>query len=330
MKNVRNRPADGLPPEVTAAPPEFGADAPEIFAPPEEFGAGGEIPSRRQKKRRFMRIMAIPAVLLLAYLCIYAGGALPTRPDTPDKTEPASLSPETQNADAETEAQTEPEPETEPAAPYPLRDGEMLITVYSGTLDAAYEPEILLQERVSELTFTGMEIAAPEDIDAFSFYGYVIHIGNPWLRPAEEPPGTQRTVIPIGLTLTREAVEKTPVASDGVRYVDIYANWISDTDPATSDQTFTLDDGMGHVKEFDGSNPMYSEGFLYITAYPETERAGYIFDGWYNADGERVDLLQSFMSFFEPNAFDENGNAIDVDMNKPVQIALKARWRTAE
>ncbi|MBQ7688172.1 MAG: hypothetical protein IJT27_03025 [Clostridia bacterium] len=327
MNNEFDRTSADTPAEVNFAAREFpSVSAPEFFPPPPEFGTGPADANTRPKKkrRRSFRYLALPAVLILGFLCLNAG-VPDSKPDvTPTQTD------ETQPAAPE---ETTAEPETQPAgepAPYPLEDREMLITVYTGTLDSNYEIEILLQQRVNELSFETLALDAPEDIDLFSFYGYVIHAGNPMLRPDEEPPGTKQVIIPIGQTLTKEAVEKTPIASDGVRYVDIYANWISDTDPATSEQLFTLDDGMGHKKAFDASNPLYSEGFLYIEAYPETEREGYIFDGYYNAAGERVYALQSFMDFYEPGLYDEYGNVIDIDMSRPLDVVLTAHWIPVE
>ena len=345
MKNDYIRPTVENPPEVFAAPPEYEKNgAPEFIPPPPEFGAGTRAqaaPKKKKRRSRFKQVLALPAVLLLGVLCLNnaVSPAKPARPVTPEQT---TLSPEesTQPPEESTlppEESTQPPeestaaPETEPTAAYPLADREMQITVYSGTLNDAFEPVILLQERVNELSFADKSLEPPEDIDDFSFYGYVIHAGNPVLRPEGEPPGTPQMILPIDLTLTRAAVEQTPVASDGVRYVDIYANWISDTMPENSYQTFVLDDGMGHEKEFDASSPMYSEGFLYIEAYPETEREGLVFDGYYNQDGERVYALQSFMDFFEPSVYDDNGNVLDVDTNRPLDnIVLKAHWRPAK
>ena len=315
-----------LPPETTPPPPEYRTPAAEITPPPPEFGAKTAAAKPGQtKKRRWRRLLAVPAVVLLGFL-VFKAASTPAPQNPAVSTEPnASGSEQTEPSEAPTE-----EPPEETTVPYPIEDREMLITVYTGTLDENYEFVVLLQQRMNESEFTGLELAAPEEAEGFSFYGYVIHTGNPWLRPEEEPPGTQRAVISIGQTLTVADVEQTPVAADGVRYVDIYANWISNVDPMLSEQVFILDDGMGHEKAFDGSSPMYSEGFLYVEAYPETEREGYVFEGYYNEAGERVYALQSYMDFFEPSLYDENGNVIDVDMSKPRTVRLTARWKPAE
>ena len=288
-------------------------------------------------------MLAIPAVAVCGFLCLYAGGAvsLPERDAPAANAASQEKQPEEQPSGQPSEQPSQPGeeppsvPPEEPQPAYPIADRDLVITVFSGTLSADYTHlEVVLTTRVNEAEFTSLDLPEPEDIDAFSFYGYVIHMGHldPALRSEGEPEGAAPQIIPVGNTLTRTHVEQVPVASDGVRYVDITANWISDTDPdgPDADYTFILDYGE-HRKKLDGQNPMYSEGFLYVCAYPDLDsRPGYEFEGWYNAAGERVDALQSYFSFFEPLEYDENGYVSDADMNKTLEVVLTARWRPAE
>ncbi len=340
-------PAQKSPPAEGALPPEYTKPgAPEFYPPPPEFGASGESrPAEKKKKRRRMRrILAIPAAAVFGFLCLYAGGVV----SLPERTRPAanasvqeqqpedspSGQPDEQPSQPDEEPSSVPPEEQKPT--YPIADRDLVITVFSGTLSADYTHlEVVLTTRVNEAEFTSLDLPEPETIDAFSFYGYVIHMGHldPGLRSEGEPEGAAPLIIPVGNTLTRAHVEQVPVASDGVRYVDITANWISDTDPESpeADWTFILDYGDGHRKKLDGQNPMYSEGFLYVCAYPDLDsHPGYTFEGWYNAAGERVDALQSYFSFYEPVEYDANGYVFDVDVEKPLQVVLTARWRPTE
>ena len=282
-----------------------------------------------------LALFAVPLVLLLGYLAFAGAQKAPL----PTDTEPSASRTETQPDDTEptgTEA-TEPTSQEEGAtekeyvAPYPLADRTMVITVYAYTMGEDFTFPALLQETMNEQGFESMELPAFPPQDGYTFSGWVIHIGNPVMHPEEEPQGTTRTLITLrDQTLTKEDVEKAPIASDGVRYVDIFPVLIPQSEPEPDKPSFILDDGNGNRHEYADDSPLFSEGFHYIFAYPETKRPGYIFGGWFTENGTPVNMLQSFMDLYEPLQYDEYGNVLDCDWSKPLHIVLTARWYPEE
>ena len=322
------------PKEISLPPPERKDNtAPEIQPPPPEFGAAVTKKEDKQNKRRFLkRIITIPLIALFGYL-IFAGQSFPpTDPSVPSSSQDTQTdTTEVSDTDATQPDETEPTTEKEYAAPFPLEDRNMLVTVYAGHLDESYEIQMLLQEEVSELGFESMDLPICPPLDGYTFSGYVIHTGNP-VHPEEEPPNTSKAVIPLtDQLLTKSDVEKTPFSTDGKRYVNIYPVWIPSRAQTSEDVTFVLDDGQGNRTTYIDDSPMYSEGFHYIVAYPETKRPGYVFGGWFTSDGKRVDALQSFMDFYAPTVYDDYGNVIDCDWSQPLNnIVLTARWYPEE
>lgn len=324
-------------PETAPPPKEFPPAAQEIQPPPPEFGSGGTRKAEPKKKRRKLkRFIALPIALLLVYMT-YAG-VFPNAPqviaDTPtqqtaqpDATEPDATVPDVTEPDATEPASEEGTTEKVYEAPYPLADRDMLITVYAYTMGEDFTFPTLLQERVHETEFDGMELPAFPPMDGYTFSGYVIHLGNPVMHPEEEPQTADRTLITLkDQTLSKMDVEHAPIASDGVRYIDIFPVLIPQSQPTADQPSFILDDGNGNRHEYADDSPLFSEGFHYIFAYPETKRPGYVFGGWFTENGTPVSMLQSFMDLYEPIKKDEYGNVLDCDWNKPLHIVLTATW----
>lgn len=236
---------------------------------------------------------------------------------------------------------------------YPLGEGVIVITVYNDTLNfdvpSAVEVEddyrsFLAVESMEEADFTGYSLPEPINPGGFTFAGWVIHVNNPMDLSSEsgdtnvfmeyngDPPvealiTEDSFVFRVGDVLTPEDVELVPptVTEEGasVRFVNVHAVWIRED----SDPDFYLDDGMGHVTGYSQDSPMYSEGFLYLCAYPVPERPGYVFDGWYDAAGNRVDLLVSYFSF-TPALYNEDGSFAGYDWNATAEpFTLYAHWK---
>lgn len=229
---------------------------------------------------------------------------------------------------------------------YPLADGKILITVYNDTLNfdvpSPVEVEddyrtILQVDAFTEEEFTDYALPAAIAPTGFGFAGYVVHVGNPMDLSADgnvlsdyngDPPvdaliNEETVVFRVGDLLTREDVERVPPSEDGVRYVNVHAVWIEE-DPTTP-QLF-LDDGFGNVTGYSQNSPMYSEGFLYLCSYPVPEHPGMVFDGWYDENGNRVDVLVSYFSF-TPMTYDSEGNFTGYDWNQSNTVTLTARWK---
>lgn len=322
------------PPETVFPAPEQAAPAPEIQPPPPEFGSSGRAEEQPKKKRRLLkRYLALPVILLLGYLT-FAGAGQAKPPVTAEpSSQQTSLPDETEqpSTDVSEPSSEEETTEKEYVAPYPLADRTMVITVYAYTMGEDFTFPTLLQETLNEQGFESMELPAFPPLDGYTFSGWVIHIGNPVMHPEEEPVGSTRTLITLtGQTLLKADVEKAPIASDGVRYVDIFPVLIPQSEPTADAPSFILDDGNGNRHEYADDSPLYSEGFHYIFAYPETKRPGYIFGGWFTEDGRPVSMLQSYMDLYEPLQYDEYGNVLDCDWSKPLHIVLTARWYPEE
>lgn len=229
---------------------------------------------------------------------------------------------------------------------YPLEDGQIVITVYNDTLNfdvpSPVEVEddyrtILAVDAVPEAEFTDYALPAAIAPTGFGFAGYVVHVGNPMDLSADgdvlseyngDPPvdvliNEETVVFRVGDLLTREDVERVPPSEDGVRYVNVHAVWIEE-DPTTP-QIF-LDDGFGNVTGYSQNSPMYSEGFLYLCSYPVPEHPGMVFDGWYDENGNRVDVLVCYFSF-TPMTYDSEGNFTGYDWDRHNTVALTARWK---
>lgn len=227
---------------------------------------------------------------------------------------------------------------------YPLGDGQIILTVYNDTtsFDVKTPLEIgyigaLEQKTFSEASFTSYKLPSAIKPSGYSFAGWVIHVGSPLDNggdtsglkgyggdpPAEALLTEGSFAFKVGDTLTGEDIERVPPSADGKRYVNVHAVWIMTT---PSDVRLKLDDGMGNVTGYDMMVPLASEGFLYLCCYPEPTREGYVFDGWYDADGSRVDMLVCYFSF-TPYKTDANGGFAGYDWSKKQTVTLTAHWK---
>lgn len=235
-----------------------------------------------------------------------------------------------------------------PAAPaYPLGDGKLVITVYNDTLTFDYPSAVdsddyrtlLAMEEIPEASFTSYPLPSALTPDGYDFAGWVIHVNNPMDLSSEtdlfgeyngDPPietllGEDNFAFPVQGSLTRDDVERVPPGEDGVRYINVHAVWI---DQHPSEQRLFLDDGAGNETAYGMETPIASEGYLYLCNYPVPTREGLVFDGWYDEDGNRVDLLVGFFSFY-PTAYDEDGNFIGYDWTTNKDVRLVAHWKPA-
>ena len=229
---------------------------------------------------------------------------------------------------------------------YPLADGKVAITVYNDT--TIYDvPSVITVEdgyltildvnTFPESEFTGYALPEPVIPNGYEFAGWVIHVGNPFDLNSEvnifaeydgDPPvdalvNESSYAFSVGEVLTVEDVEKVPPSADGVRYVNVHAVWLR---TETSMPLIYLDDGLGNETRYGMDVPLASEGYLYLCNYPVPEREGLVFDGWYDDDGNRVDLLVCYFSFV-PMTYDSAGNFTGYDWSTMQVVRLTAHWR---
>ena len=241
------------------------------------------------------------------------------------------------------------DPVPKPESSYPLGDGEIVLTVYYDTPQGDFPSfltadqngaGILMQKTFSESSFTGYslpETATPPSPSGYTFGGWAIHVGNPFDEGATADPFKEYNGDPpVDAVITqdsfafsvdyvgREEVERVPPSADGKRYVNVHACWIQEN---PSEYLLWLDDGSGTVRMFGMDVPLASEGFLYLCNYPVPEREGYTFDGWYDKDGRRVELLSCYFSF-TPMIYDSDGKFIGYDWEKGQEpVTLYAHWK---
>lgn len=235
-------------------------------------------------------------------------------------------------------------PNTEALPEYPLETGNIVITVYNDTMtfDVASPVDtgdwltVLAVDAFPVEEFT--EYALPEPIApaGYAFQGWVVHVNNPFDMGSEEnlfelyngdPPvdiltSPDRYAFPVESVLTREDVTHVPPDAEGNRFVNVHAVWIKEEPSANN---LFLDDGNGNVTAYDMDVPLASEGYLYLCRYPVPEREGWRFTGWYDSEGNRVDLLVCYFSFV-PMLYNEDGDFIGYDWNTSAPVYLTAGW----
>ena len=239
-------------------------------------------------------------------------------------------------------------PPPEPEYPtYPLADGRIVITVYNDTLTFEIPSQvetddyrtILAMEEIPEAEFTEYSLPGAWTPEGYGFAGWVVHVNNPMDLSSEtelfqeydgDPPvdaliNQDNYAFRIYGPLTRDDVERVPPNEAGIRYVNIHAVWIREN---PEDIRLVLDDGFGNTSEYGMDSPIASEGYLYLCCYPEPTREGFVFDGWYDEEGNRVDLLMDYFSF-TPMLYDESGSFQGYDWNSSFTVRLTAHWRPA-
>lgn len=236
------------------------------------------------------------------------------------------------------------DPVPKPVDSYPLGDGEIVLTVYNDTLTSDFPSvvsggylTVLAQQTISESSFSTYKLPAAKTPGGYDFAGWVIHVGNPFDDdtanqlydqysgdpPVDELLTEDSFAFAVGDTLTKEDIERVPTSADGKRYVNVHAAWISQD---KSSPRLYLDDGHGSVHSYGMDVPLASEGFLYLCRYPEPTRDAWVFDGWYDESGKRVDMLCCYFSFTEMT-YDAEGNFTGYDWSTKNTVTLTARWK---
>ena len=227
---------------------------------------------------------------------------------------------------------------------YPLESGKVVITVYNDTTSFEYPSQIegddgyltlLTTEVFDAASFESYELPDPLPPRGFTFAGWVIHVNDPFDYSSDvelfmdyngDPPretmlNDENYAFPVEDILTREDLEKVPPDAEGNRFVNVHAVWYRE-DP---EGLLILDDGFGNVTRYSMEIPLASEGYLYLFRYPCDTVSGLDFNGWYDEDGNRVDLLMSFFSFYE-ELHNDDGTFAGYNWNKSETVTLIAHW----
>lgn len=270
---------------------EFGSAV--EFAPlPDEFGQGSGKPSESAKPRNSKRmIKLIAAVAVFSFILVSAlGGGDDKAPDD----------------------------DVPPKPPLPL-DGTVYYSVYNDSFDANYDNLLLDSGSISVSRLKAGEslgMPSPVPVDNYEFVGWVVCGGGKAFR------------LNSG-ALDIDAVSGFTPNGDGDLKLSIHALW-RNLDTSNTISVLTLDANGGTIDSassvtLGAAGPMLSGSTVYLCAYPEPERSGYAFTGWYrdpDCGGEPLSSL-SPQEFFAK----QNG---ETDWTKSVTVTLYAGWEAID
>ena len=270
---------------------EFGS-AVEFTPLPDEFGQGSGKPSGSAKPRNSKRmIKLIAAVAVFSFILVSAlGGGDVKAPDDDVPTNP----------------------------PLPL-DGTVYYSVYNDSFDANYDNLLLDSGSISVSRLKAGEslgMPSPVPVDNYEFVGWVVCGGGKAFRLNSE-------------VLDIDAVSGFTPNGDGDLKLSIHALW-RNLDTSNTISVLTLDANGGTIGSassvtLGAAGPMLSGSTVYLCAYPEPERSGYAFTGWYrdpDCGGEPLSSL-SPQEFFAK----QNG---ETDWTKSVTVTLYAGWEAID
>lgn len=301
--------------EFTPPREEYSASGGEFTPPAREYpqAEAAQPPAPREKSRRLLRKMCLAAAFVVTVAALPDPAPVPMPAETvPPVTVPSEPTP------VPTEAETLP-PETEPVPiVYPLTEGTVAVTVYNDTIHfdeatSTFSLQVLYQGTFPAADFTGVPLPDPEPEEGFTFLGYVLYGGD--------PAGGQPRYYPLQDAFTPEDAALVAPDPEGVRSAQIHAQWHY-TGDGQQWMNLTLDaNGGAPTVEFDPTTPMASGGSVFLCVYPEPERPGFRFAGWYRepeCTGKPVEVLPA-ADFFAPGESEPNWRS-------PVPITLYARW----
>lgn len=270
---------------------EFGS-AVEFTPLPDEFGQGSGKPSESAKPRNSKRmIKLIAAVAVFSFILVSAlvGGDVKA-PDDDVPTKP----------------------------PLPL-DGTVYYSVYNDSFDANYENLLLDSGSISVSRLKAgesLDMPSPVPVDNYEFVGWVVCGGGKAFRLSSE-------------VLDIDAVSGFTPNDDGDLKLSIHALW-RNLDTSNTISVLTLDANGGTIDSassvtLGAAGPMLSGSIVYLCAYPEPERSGYVFTGWYRDP----DCGGEPLSFLSPQEFFAKQNG-ETDWTKPTAVTLYAGWEAID
>ncbi|MBQ6020944.1 MAG: hypothetical protein IJL26_12295 [Clostridia bacterium] len=302
--------------ESNRIPPDFPYAGAKEFAPlPDEFNRGvtqKKTPEKKSKKiRKTMLYLAVAGVVTLGVIAPVV------------KVNPPGEPPET------VETTTEPSPptpnETPTPAPAPVvLTGKIHIVVYADAFGIEHEfaDTILADETFDAESFTGYRLPELPQAEGITALGYVLlaESGAEYFEALYTGNQRPRAIgsIPVSGVVTAEELAVVPLNAQGVREAEVHTVWLEDG----SEFTLEFYDG-GLFGKYQVGFPMYSEGLLYLAAFPTPEREGLTFAGWCDANGNIVDAV-TYFDFFKP--LPDAQTMEDRDWHNPIPCQLDATW----
>ena len=117
-------------------------------------------------------------------------------------------------------------------------------------------------------------------------------------------------------------MERIPPSEDGVRYVNIHAMWILE-DPENTKNQIIFHDGETEWS-YGAETAAASEGFTYLAAFDVPEKEGFEFMGWYDEEGNKVEMLDYYVFF---DGVQNPDGSWTYDWYNPHPVHLYARWK---
>lgn len=270
---------------------EFGS-AVEFTPLPDEFGQGSGKPSesaKPRKSKRMIKLIAAVAVFSFILVSTLVGGDVKA-PDDDVPTNP----------------------------PLPL-DGTVYYSVYNDSFDANYDNLLLDSGSISVSRLKAGEslgMPSPVPVDNYEFVGWVVCGGGKAAKLSSE-------------VLDIDAVSGFTPNGDGDLKLSIHALW-RNLDTSNTISVLTLDANGGTIDSassvtLGAAGPMLSGSIVYLCAYPEPERSGYAFTGWYRDP----DCGGEPLSFLSPQEFFAKQNG-ETDWTKSVTVTLYAGWEAID
>lgn len=277
-----------LPPEEAPRAGEWTPPGQEYTPPLPEYveNAPSESPER---KRSVGKWYAAAMALLLAW----AFRPQTAQPPKAETTEPPTV---IMGPTAAPTVSTEPPTTEAPSL------GTVQLTVYGSYLDGTQEAA-LLESTYPAGTFGDTALPQPEAQPGFEFLGYVLTLRS-------QPYRLYRDTFPEeDACLVEER--------DGVRHITLRAAWRR-TEGETILPLHLDANGGSPSADYDAAGPNLSGTNVFLCAFPEPTRAGYRFDGWYTAAGERVERLSTADFYGQTDG--------QTDWTNQIPVTLYAHW----
>lgn len=335
--------------EINGVPPEDqNRTTPEYVPLPDEYNRFAPVAAEEEKKpSRIRKIMLILAAAGLATLGIFwPNKILPNQPVNPDTTATApsatevipSVTPSVKEPTPQPNETPTPAPNLTPTpSPTPeptpiVLTGKIHVVIYSDIFDmsiameGAYPSTVLADEMLDAEGFTSYPLPALPTQDGYTALGYVLLAGSgqayfeSLYYQGEQPHAIGSVALGDELTINEVAI--VPLNDECVREAEIHVAWIQED----SDFVVEFYDGEKLFNKSFAGFPLYSDGLLYLAAFPTPVKEGLTFNGWVNDIGVKVDAL-TYFDFYQ--ALPDAQTLEDRNLNIPIPCRLYATWMDA-
>lgn len=321
--------------DIMGVPPEYGnGEPPEYPAPPDEFNRFPKETEEEERPSRLRRIMLLLAAAGLVIVGVFwSPHAKTQQPIEAQTTAAPTAAPSTVTGqpDETLPSGTQQPQETPAPTPEPtpvVLTGKIHIVVYSDILDmdaamAGGQPNrILADETFDAETFESYTLPPLPTEEGLTAQGYVLLAGSStaYFDSLYFDNAQPRAIgsVALGDVVTIRDLAIVPLNDEGVREAEIHAVWLEDG----SEFLLEFYDGELFGKHSVGL-PMYSDGLIYLAAFPTPVREGLTFAGWCDEQGNTVDAV-TYFDFFRP--LESATSMEDRDWSEPIPCHLYALW----